>query len=287
MDNKNLKIIANDLVPVYETSSGEKIVYGLELHKVLKVKSNYREWITRRFLDTDAVENKDFQVVEITTPSGQTKKNHIILLDIAKEMAMLERNEKGKQVRRYFIQIEERYKQLLPQCQKLDSYMIDDPADRARRWIEEYEEKKQLEEENVKLLETNTQLKDENTEMKPKAEFYDRVGDMSDTISVTKMAALISKEQNFKLSSKILFEYLRKKGYLCVADYAWNKPSQSMIDKGYMIYTEFNRRTWNAKSRRHENEISFTPKITGKGQQFIVKMVLRDKEYIEQIKKWV
>ncbi|MCM1246665.1 MAG: antA/AntB antirepressor family protein [Roseburia sp.] len=106
-----LKIVENGLVPVYETSTGEKVVYGSELHKVLEAKSNYREWVKRRFRDIDAVENEDYNTVEISTLAGGTpKKEHIIRLDIAKEMAMLERNEKGKQVRRYFIQLEKKYK---------------------------------------------------------------------------------------------------------------------------------------------------------------------------------
>lgn len=108
---QNLTVIENELVPVYETSAGEKVVYGSELHEVLGVKSRYREWIDRRFADIDAVENEDFEAAEISAPSGQTKKDHIIKLDTAKEMAMLERNEKGKQVRRYFIQIEKKYKE--------------------------------------------------------------------------------------------------------------------------------------------------------------------------------
>lgn len=49
----NLTVIENELVPVYETSTGEKVVYGSELHEVLGVKSNYREWIKRRALDID------------------------------------------------------------------------------------------------------------------------------------------------------------------------------------------------------------------------------------------
>lgn len=105
-----LKVIENELVPVYETDKGEKVVYGLELYEVLKVKSNYREWIARRFDDIEAVENKEYQSVEISTPSGQIKKNHIIKLNTAKEMAMLERNEIGKEIRKYFICIEEKYK---------------------------------------------------------------------------------------------------------------------------------------------------------------------------------
>lgn len=121
-----LKVIETELVPVYETSTGEKVVYGSELHEVLGVKSRYREWIDRRISDIDAIENEDFQAAEISAPSGQTKKDHIIKLDTAKEMAMLERNEKGKQVRRYFIQVEKKYKgakssleELSPQLQLL------------------------------------------------------------------------------------------------------------------------------------------------------------------------
>lgn len=109
---QNLTVIENELVPVYETSTGEKVVYGTEMYEVLGVKSNYREWINRRFADIEAVENEDFDSVEISTVVGGTpKKEHIIKLDTAKEMAMLERNEKGKQVRRYFIKIEKKYKE--------------------------------------------------------------------------------------------------------------------------------------------------------------------------------
>lgn len=107
---EKLKKIEAGIVPVYETNTGEKVVYGTELHEALNVKSNYREWAKRRFKDIDAVESEDFEPVEISTPSGQSKLEHIIGLDIAKEMAMLERNQKGKQVRRYFIQLEKKYK---------------------------------------------------------------------------------------------------------------------------------------------------------------------------------
>lgn len=129
----NLTVIENELVPVYETSTGEKVVYGSELHEVLEVKSNYREWIKRRVLDIDAEEDEDFTTVEIPTVSGGTsKKDHIIKLDAAKEMAMLERNEKGKQVRRYFIQVEKKYKaaylatqELSPQLQVMINLEIE------------------------------------------------------------------------------------------------------------------------------------------------------------------
>ena len=108
---RDLQMIENELVPVYQTNTGEKVVYGTELHRVLEVKSRYREWIDRRFSDIEAVENEDYEAAEISAPSGQPRKEHIIRLDVAKEMSMLERNEKGKQVRRYFIEVEKKYKE--------------------------------------------------------------------------------------------------------------------------------------------------------------------------------
>ena len=107
----NLKVIENDLVPVYETSTGEKVVYGTELHKVLEAKSKFADWVKNRLNDCEAAENEDFQTFSKNLEKGRPSIDYIIKLDTAKEMAMLERNEKGKQVRRYFIQVEKKYKE--------------------------------------------------------------------------------------------------------------------------------------------------------------------------------
>lgn len=106
-----LKVIENELVPVYETSTGEKVVYGSELYEVLEVKSKFADWIKNRLNDCEAMENEDFQTFSKKLEKGRPSVDYIIKLDIAKEMAMLERNEKGKQVRRYFIQVEKKYKE--------------------------------------------------------------------------------------------------------------------------------------------------------------------------------
>lgn len=108
---QELKVIENELVPVYETSTGEKVVYGSELHEVLEVKSNYRDWVKNRLNDCEAIEDEDYQSFAKNLAKGRPAHEHIIKLDTAKEMAMLERNEKGRQVRRYFIQIEKKYRE--------------------------------------------------------------------------------------------------------------------------------------------------------------------------------
>lgn len=109
-----LKVIESELVPVYETDKGERVVYGTELHGVLEVKSRFNDWIKNRLDDCDAEENKDFQTfTKILVKGGRPQTEYIIQLATAKEMAMLERNDKGKQVRRYFIAVEEKFKEVV------------------------------------------------------------------------------------------------------------------------------------------------------------------------------
>lgn len=83
---QNLTVIENELVPVYETSTGEEVVYGSEHHEVFGVRTPYKDWSSRRLSDVDAIENEDFKAAQICAPSGQTKKDHIIKLDTPKEI---------------------------------------------------------------------------------------------------------------------------------------------------------------------------------------------------------
>lgn len=107
-----LKMIENDLVPVYETDKGIKVVNGRELHQVLQSGQDFSTWVKKRLSECDAEENEDFDRFHRKMEANNaTMIDYIIKLDIAKEMAMLERNEKGKQVRKYFIAVEEKYKQ--------------------------------------------------------------------------------------------------------------------------------------------------------------------------------
>lgn len=128
MSKEELKVVENGMVPVYETDTGEWVVYGTELHKVLGVKSHFRDWVKNRLKDVEALENDDYETSakNLAGPNGGGPiKEYIIKLDIAKEMAMLERNPKGKQVRRYFIQVEKKYKTaLIELADSLKTFML-------------------------------------------------------------------------------------------------------------------------------------------------------------------
>lgn len=88
----DLILLENELVPVYTTSTGEKVVYGTDLHRKLEVKTDFSTWVKRRFEECDAEEKIDYEVFPISgenSNGGRPKIDYVIILDTAKEMAML------------------------------------------------------------------------------------------------------------------------------------------------------------------------------------------------------
>lgn len=245
-----LSVIENELVPVYVTSTGRKVVYGTELHKALGPKSNYREWANRRFKDIDAVENEDFEGVEISTPSGQGKKEHIIKLDIAKEMAMLERNEKGKQVRRYFIQVEKKYKATSLAGMLTGKQLMAMAVLEAQKTIAE----------QGRAIER----------MRPKEVFADAVTASHSSILIGELAKII-RQNGIDTGEKRLFQWMRQEGFLIRRkgiDY--NMPTQHSME---LKLFEIRERT--VTNPGGSVRITKTVLVTGKGQQYFINKFLR------------
>ena len=93
-------------------------VSARELHAFLEVQTRFNDWIKNRIEQYDFVENQDFLVVTknlvTMTDAGEKAtliKEYHITLDMAKELSMVERNDKGKQARRYFIECEKKLKE--------------------------------------------------------------------------------------------------------------------------------------------------------------------------------
>ena len=81
-------------------------VNARELHTFLEVQTRFNDWIAARITDYDFVENQDyvrFTENSVKPQGGRPSIGYFISLDMAKELSMVERNEKGKQARRYFI----------------------------------------------------------------------------------------------------------------------------------------------------------------------------------------
>lgn len=159
---EELKQIENELVPVYVTDTGEKVVYGTELHKVLEIGRDFSTWIKGRLSECDAVEKEDYDSFPQNggkPNGGRPSLEFIIKLDTAKEMAMLERSEIGKQVRKYFIRVEKRYKQqgidrsrLSPEAQ-LMNLLVESISRQELEQKRQAEELNELKEQNQKTAE--------------------------------------------------------------------------------------------------------------------------------------
>ena len=88
------------------SDSEVKTVNARELHQFLEVKSRFNDWINNRIRDFGFLENQDFVTVTKNLVSGGSQKEIYLSIDMAKELSMVERNEKGKQARQYFIEME-------------------------------------------------------------------------------------------------------------------------------------------------------------------------------------
>ena len=187
----------NDLIKISVNEEQEQVDSGRELHEFLEVGTQYTKWFERKVEKYGFIENSDFATISQNRLTAQgnetTYKEHILKLSMAKELAMLENNEKGKQARLYFIRCEEEYKKqkqnMLPQTyiQALE------------RLLESEKEKERLKLENI-------QQKQQLIEYEPKVTYYDLVLKSPNLITIT----LIAKD--YGKSGQWLNKFLNEQG---------------------------------------------------------------------------
>lgn len=106
----NLMLIENGIVPIYQGRSEQQLVNARDLYDYLGVKTPYHKWIARRINKYGFIFGEDFWTFLSETLNGRPSTNYILKLDTAKEFAMVENNERGRSIRKYFIEVEKRYK---------------------------------------------------------------------------------------------------------------------------------------------------------------------------------
>ena len=139
-----------------------------------------------------------------------------------------------------------------------DSYMIEDPLERAKAWIKEEEQRQQLQ---MTV-----------TELAPKAEFADAVSESVNTISIGFLAKLL-KKNGVDTGRTKLFAWLRSNGYLIKSGKDKNTPTQRALDLGIFDVKE------TVVINKWGNSVtSKTTSVTGKGQTYFIKKFLGTKE---------
>jgi len=233
------------LIPI--NYDGEQpTVSARDLHEGLEVKSNFTTWFDRMceygFTENDY--KKCFPKMESGLNGGQNMVDYQISVDMAKQICMIQRSEKGKQYRQYFIDLEKAWntpEQVMARALKLADRTIDT-----------------LKEDNKKLIE-------ENERMKPKEIFADAVSASTSSILIGDLAKLL-RQNGVDIGAKRLFEYLRNHGYLIKRKGSdWNMPTQKSMNMGLFEIKESTHIDGNGC-----NIVTRTPKATGKAQIYFV-----------------
>ena len=232
----------NEIITV-NYDNEQPTVSARELHDFLEVGADFRHWFPR-MCEYGFEEGKDFRTFLTESSGGRPAHDAEITIDMAKELCMLQRNDKGKQARQYFLQLERDWNS--PEKVMARALQI------AHKRIHTLSEK--IEQDAPKVL------------------FADSVAASHTSILIFDLAKII-KQNGVDMGGKRLFACMRDNGYLVRrqgTDY--NMPTQRSMELGLFEVKE--------TSVTHADghiSINKTPKVTGKGQQYFVNKILGDR----------
>lgn len=214
-----------------------------ELHGFLGIGTEFAKWM-QRMCEYGFSENQDYRVFvknDDNSKGGRPSTDYEITLDMAKEIAMIQRSDKGKEVRQYFLELERRWNS--PEA------VMNRALEYSRRQVKA--------------------LMEENQSMKPKALFADAVTTSKNSILVGDLAKIL-KQNGVNIGANRLFAELRNNGYLIKRKGSdWNMPTQKSMELGLFEIKEHTHIDGNGC-----NVTTKTPKVTGKGQIYFVNKYL-------------
>lgn len=149
----------NELINITYDSE-RPTVSGRDLHDVLQVKTAYKDWFPR-MCEYGFLEGVDFRSFLRESSGGRPAKDHQLTIAMAKEICMLQRTERGKECRQYFIKVEEQWNG--PDAIMQRALLI------ANSRVEK------LRGENLQLQKTNATLTVDKAIMQPKADYFDEL----------------------------------------------------------------------------------------------------------------
>ena len=233
----------NELIPINMNDPERITVSARDLHEFLEVGAAYKDWFPR-MCEYGFEEGKDFCSFLSESTGGRPKHDAEITIDMAKELCMLQRNEKGKQARQYFIQLEKDW---------------NSPERVMARAL-------QIANKKLQVLEAQAE------ENRPKVLFADSVAASHTSILIFDLAKIL-KQNGVEIGGHRLFDWMRKNGYLVRRDgNDHNMPTQRSMEMGLFEVKE----TTVSHSDGHII-VNKTPKVTGKGQQYFINLFLSKK----------
>lgn len=224
-------------------------VSARDLHEGLEIKSNFTTWFERMkeygFTETDY--KKCFPNLESGCNGGQNMIDYQISVDMAKQICMIQRSEKGRQYRQYFLDLEKAWntpEQVFARALKMADQTI------------------------AKLKDTNKSLAEKIEADRPKTIFADAVSTSHTSILIGDLAKLIC-QNGVQTGQKRLFQWMRENGYLMKSGASYNMPMQRYIEQGLFEVKESSVQNPDGSVR-----VTRTTKVTGKGQLYFINKFL-------------
>lgn len=238
----------SELIPI-NYNGEEPTVSARDLHAGLEIKSNFTTWFDRmcEYGFTELDYKKCFPNLESGCNGGQNMIDYQISVDMAKQICMIQRSEKGRQYRQYFLDLEKAWntpEQVFARALKM--------ADRTI----------------AKLKDTNKSLTEKIEADRPKTIFADAVSASHTSILIGDLAKLIC-QNGYQIGQKRLFQWMRDNGYLMVSGSSRNMPKQKYVEQGLFEIKESNVQNPDGSVR-----ITRTTKVSGKGQLYFVNKFL-------------
>ncbi len=203
----------NELINITLNENHEPVVSGRQLHETLGVKTEYKKWF-KRMAEYGFAENEDYLRVTQKCPTLgglQDVTDHIIKLDMAKEIAMIQRTDKGKEVRTYFIQVEKDFNS--PEKIMARALLMADKK--------------------IKLLESqNENLLIELEEANKNADYLDLILQTKDSLTITQIA------QDYGMSARKMNQLLKQERIQRIVNGQWVLYAK-YIGKGYISSRTF------------------------------------------------
>lgn len=209
----NMLNTTNELIPISD-NNGKKAVNARDLHAFLESKRDFSTWIKDRIKSYDFIEGVDYQsFTEIVEREigATTRIEYALSISMAKELSMIENNERGKQARKYFIACEENKHEL--SRKELALMVVQAEEEKERLALENEKQQKQIE------------------KLQPKADFADKAFAMEGKCDIGQAAKILG----LPFGRNTLFKKLRELGVFFANR---NEPKQKYIDAGYFEMKE-------------------------------------------------
>ena len=195
------------LIPIRE-DDGRQAVSGRDLHAFLEVATPYKDWFPR-MLAYGFTDGEDFGAILSESTGGRPGTDHVLTLDMAKELAMIQRTDKGKQARQYFIEVEKRSLAAIPTGSNLLALAV------------------------IEAQAMLTAKDQQIAELEPRAEAWDELASADGDYEVADAAKILARA-GVETGRQRLFGQLHDIGWIYRGPQSKWKARQTAVDAGYL-----------------------------------------------------